>query len=69
MTLGTRLVQMVDWCLGVSLALGFCTITDCVMKMSEFNSRRRQEKPFGIRGTSVEIPLKILDSESAATNR
>ena len=34
MTLGTRLVQMVDWCLGVSLALGFCTITDCVMKMS-----------------------------------
>ena len=33
-TLETRLVQTVDWCLGVSLALGFCAITDCVMEMS-----------------------------------
>ena len=34
MTLGTRLVQTVDWCLSVSLSFGFCAITDCVMKMS-----------------------------------
>ena len=33
-TLETRLVQTVDWCLGVSFALGFCAITDCVMEMS-----------------------------------
>ena len=28
------LVQTVDWCLGVYLALGFCAITDSVMAMS-----------------------------------
>ena len=56
MTMGTRLVQTVDWCSGVSLALGFCAISDCVMKMSRVHSRRMREKPFGIPGTIVEIP-------------